>query len=167
MYQILYKLEIPYLPTPSNVVLRMLELAKPLRGELLVDLGCGDGRILILAAELYGCRCIGYEIDNNLIREAIREIRSRGIRNVKILRKDLFKADIGDADILTLYLTPKALEVLSKRIVKEMKSGARIVSHDYEVPKLKPLRVECIDTHGIHSHKIYLYRIPDSLAASI
>ncbi len=162
MYR-LYRLEIPYLPTPIEVALRMLELTKPLRGELLVDLGCGDGRILILASELYGCRCIGYEIDNNLICEAVREIRSRGIRNVKIFRRDLFKADISDVDILTLYLTPKALGVLSKRIVEEMKNGSRIVSHDYEVPVLKPLRVEYIDTHGIHIHKIYLYKLPDSL----
>lgn len=159
----MYRLEIPYLPTPDDVVLKMLELAKPLKGELLVDLGCGDGRILILAAELYGCRCVGYEIDDDLAREALRRIRSRGIRNVRVLRRDLFKANISEADILTLYLTPKALEVLSKRIVEEMKDGARIVSHDYGLPNLKPLKVEYIKTHGVHVHRIYLYRVPDSL----
>ena len=162
-WSVLCRLEIPYLPTPEDVALRMLELANPLKGELLVDLGCGDGRILILASELYGCRCIGYEIDSNLIREALRNIRSRGIRNVRVLKRDLFKADISKADILTLYLTPKALEVLSKRIVGEMKNGARVVSHDYEVPGLKPLRVEYVETHGVHTHKIYLYKIPNSI----
>jgi precorrin-6B methylase 2 len=164
-WSVLCRLEIPYLPTPEDVALRMLELAKPLRGELLVDLGCGDGRILILASRLYGCRCVGYEVDDNLIREALRNIRGMGIRNVRVLRRDLFKADISEADILTLYLTPKALEVLSGRIVREMRDGARIVSHDYEVPGLKPLMVDYVETHGIHTHKIYLYKIPDSIVS--
>ncbi|RLE66240.1 MAG: SAM-dependent methyltransferase [Thermoprotei archaeon] len=152
-------LQVPYLATPIEIARRMLALAEAKPGELVVDLGCGDGRILIIAAEEYGCRCIGVEIDRKLADLARKNVKKRKLNHlVKILTRNLMNFDISQADIITLYLTPIILEKISRKLERELKKGARVVSHDYQIPGWTYLIKEEIPTHGYHVHKIYLYR---------
>ena len=150
---------VPFLATPVHVARRMLVLAGAKPGELIVDLGCGDGRILLIAAEEFGCRCIGVEIDERLADLARRKVEERGLsRLIRIFTGDLMSFDISQADIITIYLTPVILERLSLKLKKELKGGARIVSHDYQIPGWQHALEERIPTQGYHVHRIYLYR---------
>ena len=150
---------VPFLATPVHVARRMLVLAGAKPGELIVDLGCGDGRILLIAAEEFGCRCIGVEIDEKLAELARKKVKERRLSKlIKIFTGDLMNFDISQADIVTIYLTPAILGKLSLKLKKELKKGARIVSHDYQIPGWQCIFKEHIPTRGYHVHRIYLYR---------
>ncbi len=154
----LYAIQTPYLATPLNVARRMLALAGAKPGDLVVDLGCGDGRILIIAAKEYGCRCIGVEIDEKLANLARENIRKEGLSGlVEVVVGDLMEYEVSKADIVTLYLTPSILEELAGKLKKELKVGARVVSHDYEIPGWKYILKEDIPSQGYHVHRIFLY----------
>ncbi len=150
---------VPFLATPVHVARRMLALAGARPGELVVDLGCGDGRILLIAAEEYGCRCIGVEIDEKLAELARKRVEERGLsKSIEIFTGDLMNFDVSQADIVTVYLTPAILGKLSLKLKKELKKGARVVSHDYPIPEWRCIFKENIRTRGYHVHRIYLYR---------
>jgi len=133
------ELDTPYVPTPQVVVERMLDMAGIKPGDLLVDLGSGDGRLVITAAQKYGAHGFGVELDPRLVYRANQAAERAGVADrVKFLRKDLFQTDFHDADVLTLYLLPDVNMALRPRILAELKPGARVVSHDYDMRDWQP-----------------------------
>jgi len=148
----------PYAQTPDDVAREMLKLAKAKPNELMVDLGCGDGSVLVIAASEFGCRCIGYEIDDILVRMALSKIEELKLNNrVKVVHDDLFNADLSKADIVFLYLTPEMLKALKKKLELELKRGARVVSHDYPIEEWRPLVIRKAKGNKLHTHVIFLY----------
>jgi len=132
-------LDTPYVPTPQVVVDRMLDLAKLKAGETVIDLGSGDGRIMIEAATRYGARGFGVEIDPRLVKLSNDRAAKAGVADrVKFLQQDLFKTDFHQANVLTLYLLPDVNLVLRPKILAELRPGARIVSHDYGMGDWRP-----------------------------
>ena len=120
------ELDTPYVPTPQAVVDRMLELAQVKPGDTVVDLGSGDGRIMITAAQKYGARGFGVELDPRLVRRSNDGARRAGVADrVKFLQQDLFKTDFHEADVLTLYLLPGMMVDLRSKIFNELTPGAR------------------------------------------
>ncbi|MCF8884765.1 MAG: class I SAM-dependent methyltransferase [Nitrososphaerota archaeon] len=147
----------PFVPSPLDVVSKMLSIVDPKKDEILVDLGAGDGRILFSAARDYGCRAIGVEINPRLIEFIQRKISSTGLKNIKILRKNFYTYDFSEADIVTLYLLPENLRELKPRLLS-LKRGSRIVSHDYRIPGIRPDEVYLVKSmEDGRYHKIYLY----------
>jgi SAM-dependent methyltransferase len=132
-------LDTPYVPTPQVVVDRMLDLAKLKAGETVIDLGSGDGRIMIEAATRYGARGFGVEIDPRLVRLSNDRAAKAGIADrVRFLQQDLFKTDFHEANVLTLYLLPDVNLALRPKILAELRPGARVVSHDYGMGDWRP-----------------------------
>ncbi|MCD6536114.1 MAG: methyltransferase domain-containing protein [Thaumarchaeota archaeon] len=150
---------IPFVPSPHDVVRRMLSLADPRPDELLIDLGSGDGRIVIAASRDYRCRSIGVEIDRELIDHSRRRISRLGLHNARIIEADLHRYDFTNANVLTLYLLPKTLEVLKPKILK-LRRGSRVICHDFRIPGLEPDEVYVLKS-GItgRTHTIYYYEI--------
>jgi SAM-dependent methyltransferase len=152
----------PYLQTPKEVVLKMLEMAKVGKNDVVYDLGSGDGRIVITAAQKFGAKAIGIEIDPELIRESDRESKSAiaktpEIRDrIKFVKQDLFKTDLRDATVITLYLSSQANQRISSEIIPKLKSGTRIISLEYNLVDLSPNQTEKIKV-GDREHTIYLY----------
>jgi methyltransferase family protein len=138
-------LDTPYVPTPQVVVDRMLELARVKPGEMVIDLGSGDGRIMIEAATKYGARGFGVEIDPRLVRSSNEAAARAGVADrVKFLHQDLFKTDFHEANVLTLYLLPDVNLALRPKILAELKPGTRVVSHDYGMGDWRPDAEETI-----------------------
>ena len=138
-------LDTPYVPTPQVVVDRMLDLAKLKAGETVIDLGSGDGRIMIEAATRYGARGFGVEIDPRLVKLSNEAAAKAGIADrVKFLQQDLFKTDFHEANVLTLYLLPDVNLALRPKILTELEPGARVVSHDYGMGDWRPDAVETV-----------------------
>lgn len=149
----------PYVASPARVVDRMLELANIKPGETLYDLGCGDGRILIAAAQKYKVNAIGVEISPRLVARAAASIHKAGLDDrARVIQGDVLKANLDGADVVYLYLSTRANEQLRPRLEARLKAGARVVSHDYPVPGWKPTKVE--ETEGSRRHMIYLYEMP-------
>lgn len=149
----------PYVASPDRVVDRMLEMANIKPGETLIDLGCGDGRILIAAVERYKAKAIGVEISPKLVEQASTRIQREGLTDqARVVQGDLLRADLTGADIVTIYLESSLNQQLRPRLEKFLKPGARVVSHDYPVPGWKPLKVDRSDGR----HLVYLYEMPPS-----
>lgn len=149
----------PYVASPGRVVDRMLEMAKIKPGETLYDLGCGDGRILIAAVEKYKVNAVGVEISPKLVARAEAWIKKAGVDGqARVIQGDLLNVDISAADVVTIYLGTPLNAQLKPRLEKYLKPGARVVSHDYEVPGWKPTKVD--RTEGKQGHLIYLYEMP-------
>jgi SAM-dependent methyltransferase len=149
----------PYVSSPVRVVDLMLEMAKVKPGETVFDLGSGDGRVLIAAAQKYKAKAVGVEISAKLVAEASERIRRAGLTEfARVMQGDILQADLTGADVVTLYLLTKSNAELRPRLEKQLKPGARVVSHDYAVPGWKPTRVEKLD--GRQGHMIYLYEMP-------
>jgi predicted RNA methylase len=144
------------------VVQRMLEVAELKSGEVFFDLGCGDGRTVILAAKTFGARSVGVEMREDLAKRAMSVIHDNGLsERVTIVNGDMFKLDLTSADVVFLYLTTSANEKIKPKMEMELKEGTRIVSHDYEVVGWKPAKVENFvenPSMGYPSHTIYLYK---------
>jgi SAM-dependent methyltransferase len=139
------ELDTPYVPTPQVVVDRMLDLAQLKSGETVIDLGSGDGRIMIEAARKYGARGFGVEIDPRLVKISNERALEAGVADrVKFLQQDLFKTDFRDANVLTLYLLPDVNLALRPKILAELKPGSRVVSHDYGMGDWRPDSEETI-----------------------
>jgi len=127
------ELDVPYFGTPTPVIDKMLEMAKITPQDLVYDLGCGDGRILIAAAKKYGARGIGVEIDPEKVKEARDNVVKAGVEKLVTIRQgDILHIDFSDATVLALYLSPPLLKHLTPQF-KRLKDGARIVSHDYSI----------------------------------
>ncbi|MCP8304456.1 MAG: class I SAM-dependent methyltransferase [archaeon] len=145
----------PFVGSPRDVVEKMLELVKPKPGEILYDLGSGDGRVLIMAAKKFGANCVGIELRGDLISRAVEEIKKLNLESrIQIIKGDFFDIDVSNADIVFLYLTTSANEKLRPKLEKELKKGARVASHDYEVRGWMPSKVYKDESNG---HVIYLY----------
>jgi hypothetical protein len=152
----------PYYPTPQSVVQKMLELGELKKGELHYDLGSGDGRIVITAAQKFGARSVGYEIDDELWTKSMARIKDLGLQNLaRIVKDDLMKADFSAPDLITTYLLPSSNDKLQPILEKRMKKGARVVSHDFEYngwKAEKTINIEDNDEGYSRSHTIYVYR---------
>jgi hypothetical protein len=154
----------PFVPTPPEVVERMLEIAAVGRDDVVYDLGCGDGRMVIAAARTRGCRAVGIELDAALIEECKAAAEREGVTKlVRFLRMDAAKASLTEATVLTLYLLPESLETLSPAFERDLRHGARIVSHDYKIPgwDARIVRTEVLPGEGGRDHRVILYRLPE------
>lgn len=138
------RLDVPYVPTPQNVVDKMLEMGKVGKGDVLYDLGCGDGRIVITAAKENGARGVGIDLNPKRIREATENAARAGVSDqVKFMVGDLFKTDFSEATVVTLYLLPDVNRALRPQLWKQLKVGTRVVSHDFDMgPEWPPEQVE-------------------------
>lgn len=133
------KLDVWYVPTTAEVVDRMLDLAKVKPLDVVYDLGCGDGRIVIAASKNYGARAVGVDLDPARIREANANARKAGVdRFVTFKVEDLFKTDLREATVVTLYLLPELNKRLIPKLFAELQPGARVVSHDWDMGKSWP-----------------------------
>ena len=151
---------VPYVPTPQDVVERMLDIAGVKKGDVVYDLGCGDGRIVVTAAKKYGVKAIGFEIDPERIKESHENIQKAGVEKlVEIRQQDIMTVDLSGATVLTMYLLPDVNLRLRPAIQKQMKPGSRIVSHDFDMGDWKPERTERVKDSSGWDHTIYLWRI--------
>jgi SAM-dependent methyltransferase len=122
----------PYVPSPQSVVTDMLKLANVSEKDFVIDLGSGDGRIVLTAAKVFGARGFGVEIQEKLVKLANEAAQKEGIADrVKFIIQDLFKTDISQATVLTMYLLPNTVNMLSDKLLTELRPGTRIISHDY------------------------------------
>lgn len=152
----------PFVATPLPVVKQMLTLAQLKLGEIIYDLGCGDGRVVIMAAQEFGARGVGVEMREDLVKQALSKVSELGLDGrVKIVQSDMFKVDLAQADVVTLYLTTSANDKVKPKLESELKLGARVVSHDYEILGWRPVKVDnfCENPRlGYPSHTIYVYK---------
>jgi len=151
---------VPYVPTPQEVVDRMLELAEVKKGDVVYDLGSGDGRIVVTAAKKYGVKAIGFEIDPQRIKESHENIKKAGVENlVEIRQRDIRTVDLSGASVLTMYLLPEVNLMIRPNIWKQMKPGSRVVSHDFDMGDWKPLKTESIKDGTSWEHTLYLWHV--------
>ena len=153
--------DVLYVPTPEVVVDRMLELARVGRDDVVYDLGCGDGRIVIAAARRYGARAVGFDIDPTRVAEARRNVAAAGVEQlVTIERRDVFELDLTPATVVTLYLLPE-LNVRLLPQLERLRPGSRIVSHDFDIAGVIPSQALALrpDPTG-PAHDIYFFETP-------
>jgi precorrin-6B methylase 2 len=151
---------VPYVPTPQEVVERMLELAQVKKGDVVYDLGSGDGRIVVTAAKKYGVKAIGFEIDPERIKESAENIKKAGVGDlVEIRQQDIRTVDLSPATVLTMYLLPEVNLMIRPNIWKQMKPGSRVVSHDFDMGDWKPLKTEHIKDGSSWDHTLYLWHV--------
>jgi hypothetical protein len=155
------KPDVIYVPTPQEVVDKMLELAEVKKDDLVYDLGCGDGRIVVTAAKKYGCRGIGYDINPKRIKESLDNVEKNNVGHlVRIEQEDIFTLDLSDANVITLYLLP-SLNVKLIPQLEKLKPGSRIVSHDFDMKGVTPDKVVKINSDNEYSdHTVYLWTTP-------
>ena len=154
------KLDVPYVPTPEVVVERMLRTAKVGEGDVVYDLGCGDGRIVITAAQKYGARGVGYDLNPQRINESNANARKAGVTDrVRFVQGDLFKADLSEASVVMLYLLPDVNMKLRPKLLSELKPGTRVVSHNYGMGDWDPLEIQEVEV-GSETHYIFNWVIP-------
>ena len=149
----------PYYPTPRTIVERMLTLGGLKPGEKMYDLGSGDGRIVIMAAQKFKADATGVEIDEDLCRQSLARIKKLNLEpRAHIIEGDILNQDYGPADLVTVYLLPVSNDKVRPILEKQLKKGARIVAHDFEFSGWKPDKVVDIDNDGEgRSHRLYLY----------
>src|SRR5437868_1767295 len=155
----------PFLPSPQLVVERMLESAHIKAGEVVYDLGSGDGRIVIMAAQKYGANAVGVEISDILCQSTMKKVNALGLASqVKIIHGSALKVDLSPADVVTLYLLTSSNARLKPNLEKYLKPTARVVSLNFGMPGWKPERVESVHADR-QTHTIYVYemsnRYPD------
>ena len=166
-----YAADVPYVPTPANVVDTMLNLGKVGPDDYLIDLGSGDGRIVIAAAQRFGTRGFGVDIDGALVSEAQREAQKQGVADkVAFYARNLFVTDISKASVVTMYLLPQVNLRLRPRLFTELKPGTRVVSHDFDMDSWKPddrVTVPVPDKpYGEPKSEVYLWIIPANAAGT-
>lgn len=152
--------DVIYVPTPQEVVDKMLELADVRKGEIVYDLGCGDGRIPVTAAKKYGSRAFGWDINPVRVKESLENVERNNVKQlVTIKLGDIFELDLSKADVITLYLLPQLNVKLIPQLEK-LKPGCRIVSHDFNMEGVKPKRELSFTPPGGRDHRIYLWVTP-------
>jgi precorrin-6B methylase 2 len=154
--------DVIFVPTPQEVVEKMLELAKVTSKDVVYDLGCGDGRIVLTAARKYGCKAVGFDVDPERIKDCkanYAKEKEEVQKLVKFERKDIFKQDLSPASVITLYLLPD-LNVKLVPQLKKLKPGSRIVSHAFDMRGYKPDQKITVKTKDDREHDIYLWTIP-------
>jgi len=155
--------EVPYLPTTQPAVEAMLKLAGVAASDVVYDLGCGDGRIVVTAAKLYGARGVGIDIDPQRIREANENAKKAGVEQlVRFEENDLFKANIREASVVTLFLLSSVNARLRPKLLQDLRPGTRVVSNTFDMGDWKPEKEFTVDTgdEGYFSRKLYLWTIP-------
>ena len=152
--------DVIFVPTPPEVVDKMLELADVRPGEIVYDLGCGDGRIPVAAAKKFGVKAWGFDIDPKRIQESLENVRVNKVKHlVTIKRADIFELDLSKADVITLYLLPQLNVKLIPQLDK-LKPGCRIVSHDFDMQGVRPKKEITFTPQGSREHRIYLWVTP-------
>jgi len=157
----------PYVPSPQSVVADMLKLADVGPEDFVIDLGSGDGRIVLTAAKVFGARGFGVEIKDELVKLSNDAARRDGLADrVSFKKQDLFKTDISQASVLTMYLLPDTVNLLREKLLAELRPGTRIISHDYPLSGWIPERYVHMDLEdkvqisGVTTTLIYLYVVP-------
>ncbi len=154
--------DVPYVQTPHEVVAQMLRLAGVGRNDVVYDLGSGDGRLVIAAARDFGARGVGVEIDPRLVAQSVESARRAGVGDrVTFREQDLFQTDLADATVVTLYLSPALNLRLRPKLLRELRAGARIVSHDFDMGDWPPARALRIDVRE-RASQVYLWVVPKS-----
>jgi len=149
----------PYVPTPQEIVDRMLDLAGVTKDDVIYDLGCGDGRIPITAAKKYGARAVGVDIDPDRIRESEANAKAAGVEHlVKFVLQDATTVDVSPATVVTLYLLSSSNLKLRPMLTKQLRPGARIVSHAFNMDDWEPLKVEQFDDASGYKRTLYLWK---------
>ena len=150
----------PYVPSPTAVVDKMLELAQVTRQDVLYDIGCGDGRIVIAAARKYGAAGVGIDIDKGMVETSRKNAKAAGVeRFVEFICMDATKADVSAATVVTLYLLPESNALLRPIFDKQLRPGTRVVSHNYVIPGWEQKETQSVtlkDQYGT-DHTIYVY----------
>jgi hypothetical protein len=157
----------PYVPSPTSVVADMLALAEVGPKDFVIDLGSGDGRIVLTAAKVFGARGFGVDINEKLVKEANESARAQGLADrASFSTQDLFKTDIRKATVLTMYLLPNTVNMLKDKLLAELNPGTRILSHDYPLSGWIPEKYVQMDLEdkviisGVTTTLIYLYVVP-------
>jgi SAM-dependent methyltransferase len=155
------KPDVIYVPTPQKVVDKMLEMAEVKKGDVLYDLGCGDGRIVVTAAKKFGLKAVGFDIDPVRIKEARQNVKENGVEHLVTIRQaDIFETDLAEASVVTLYLLPE-LNVRLMPQLRKLKRGSRIVSHDFDMKGATPKKVVMLqDEESEEDHSVYLWVVP-------
>ena len=150
----------PYYPTPQTVVEKMLQLGGLKAGEKMFDLGSGDGRIVIMAAQKFHAEAVGVELDKDLWKSSVARIRKLGLeKTARIVNGDLLNQNYSSADLVTVYLLPGFIDKVSPLLDRQLKKGARVVSHDFEFSKWTPEKsLNIADDGEGRSHTLFLYR---------
>jgi SAM-dependent methyltransferase len=163
--------DIEYVPTPQNVVDKLLDVAKIGKDDVLYDLGCGDGRIVINAAKRFGIKAVGFDIDPKRVAESRANVKSNGVEHlVTIEQKDIFTVDLSKATVVTLYLLPE-LNVRLIPQLEKLKPGSRIVSHDFDMAGVEPEKTWTVIARDHREpvnreHYVYLWKTPLQKAAA-
>jgi SAM-dependent methyltransferase len=150
-----------YVGTPYDVISIMLEMARTGKEDLVYDLGCGDGRMVILAAQKYGCRGIGYEIDPEMVRASEANVTANGVQElVKIVQADMFTLDLSEASVIMLYLLPELNRKLLPQLDR-MKPGSRVICHNYGIPGIEADQtLTYLSNEDQTTHVMTLYTTP-------
>ena len=152
----------PFVPTPPEVVSRILELAEIKPGDVLYDLGSGDGRIVVAAAQRFGIRAVGFEIDPVLVKDSRQIIKRAGLEElVEIREQDIRVIDFSPASVVTMYLYPAANLRLKPVLMRDLRPGSRVISHDFDMGSWRPDRVERLQDRAGLPRTIYRWRIAD------
>jgi tRNA G37 N-methylase Trm5 len=143
---------VPYVPTPDEVVDKMLTMAKVNKNDVVYDLGCGDGRIVITAAKKYGARGVGIDLNPERIKEANENLQKAKVGDrVKFMVGDLFESNFSEASVVTLYLLPQVNAALRPQLWRQLKVGTRVVSHAFDMgPEWPPERTETVDGRTVY-----------------
>jgi len=153
--------DVIYVPTPQDVVDKMLELAQVRKDDMVYDLGCGDGRIVVTAAKRFGCRAVGFDIDPRRVEESLENVQKNNVGHlVEIKQKDIFTLDLSKADVITLFLLSRLNVKLIPQLEK-LRPGSRIVSHNFAMEGIKPDKVvKMFSNEDQFEHTVYLWTTP-------
>jgi SAM-dependent methyltransferase len=157
--------DVPFVPTPPEVVDEMLRLADVKAGDILYDLGCGDGRIVIAAAKRFGIMAVGIDIDPVRITESNENAAQAGVPDkVRILQQNLFEADFKDASVVTMYLLTSVNRRLRPKLLAELKPGTRLVSHSFDMGEWKPDKTSVVTTSNDDQHNVHFWVVPANIS---
>jgi len=153
--------DVIFVPTPQDIVEKMLEVAEVKKGDVVYDLGCGDGRIVVTAAKKYGCKAVGFDVDPQRIKESLENVEKNKVGDlVKIVQDDIFTQDLSKANVVTLFLLP-SLNVRLIPQLEKLRPGSRIVSYRFDMDGIKPEKViQARSDHDEDTQTIYLWTVP-------
>ena len=152
---------VPFVPTPLDVAQKMLEVAKVQPDDVVYDLGSGDGRIVIMAAQKFGARAVGVELNADLYQQSSQRIRKLGLQGrAQILHENMFEVNVRHATVVTLYLLTAVNERLRPMLERQLRAGARVVSHDFQIPGWQPEQTMEMTSKAGVPNKIFLYVRP-------
>ncbi len=160
-WQPFHGFDVPFVPTPAEVVAEMLRLAEVRAGDVLYDLGCGDGRIVIAAAKRFGVKAVGIDIDPVRIKESNDNAAKAGLAGkVRFVQQNLFEADFKDATVVTMYLLTSVNLRLRPKLLAELKPGTRLVSHSFEMAEWRPDKTTVVATSFGDQHDVHFWIVP-------